>query len=515
MADQYVSSVGYAAVGQWAALAVLAANSIVRQLAVPTDANARCFQTATGGTTGAAEPAWVLTAGSTSPTDGTITDWKEVTGKAALALTAPHSRIQNSLVAGWAGAGDTSWVADNHSYIAGANYTVLPLGTSASPSKIICFDHTTGNNPPLTADLRTGAVDGAGAFAYVFGNGTGVVYGYGVTSKSGSGSTVANNAISPIYGCFENWTFQNANTSGSGVTKFGIANSAGGAIELINPTWNNSATSNSFSFTGGNFHSRGGSLTGSVPTTLFGAGGSQLPTYFIMEGFDASIMGSGKNLCAGFAPAVNAQLLNWKLGTSVGVMSSAPTAMHNARIDLISSDSTTNASRCERYTYEGTLTTETTIVATGGATDGTTPYSWKVVTNANPEPYFGYFETFELAELNVISGSFSNSSMTATVEIVNDGTTLQNIEIWLEAQYINGASVPLCILASSGPADILAAGSNIATSTAAWTTTGITTPVTQKMQVTFTPAMNGIIRFVVKVAKVSKTIWIDPKVTLT
>jgi len=39
--------------------------------------------------------------------------------------------------------------------------------------------------------------------------------------------------------------------------------------------------------------------------------------------------------------------------------------------------------RVEKYVYEGTQTTETVVIRTGGASDGITGISWKIVTTAN------------------------------------------------------------------------------------------------------------------------------------
>ena len=83
MANFYVGSTKYTAVAQWSATHTFAAGAIVRQLASPAVGSERCFQTAAGGVSGSSEPTWVLTAGSTSPTDSSITDWVEITGKAA------------------------------------------------------------------------------------------------------------------------------------------------------------------------------------------------------------------------------------------------------------------------------------------------------------------------------------------------------------------------------------------------------------------------------------------------
>jgi hypothetical protein len=51
-------------------------------------------------------------------------------------------------------------------------------------------------------------------------------------------------------------------------------------------------------------------------------------------------------------------------------------------------------------------------------------------------------------------------------------------------------------------------------STATWTTTGLTTPNTQKLEVTFTPQKKGLVQARVVLAKASKTIYVDSKLTV-
>ncbi len=157
--------------------------------------------------------------------------------------------------------------------------------------------------------------------------------------------------------------------------------------------------------------------------------------------------------------------------------------------------------------YQGTLTTETTIIPNSQqASDGTTALTWKVVTTANSE-WQSPFETFTTPEWMDTTGG----AVTRTFEIINDGTTLTNADIWAEVQYLNNASFPIAAMATSGIADVLAAGSNIISSSVGWTTTGLGSPTKQKIAVTFTPNMKGFFRIVFKVGIASKTIYISPR----
>lgn len=78
------STTGYYAVPVWpGALAAVTAGTWCRQSATPTVGNERCFVCVVAGTTGAAEPIWVVTRGADSAAniDGTV-KWMECTGMA-------------------------------------------------------------------------------------------------------------------------------------------------------------------------------------------------------------------------------------------------------------------------------------------------------------------------------------------------------------------------------------------------------------------------------------------------
>jgi hypothetical protein len=163
-----------------------------------------------------------------------------------------------------------------------------------------------------------------------------------------------------------------------------------------------------------------------------------------------------------------------------------------------------------RARYMGIAVTETTIVRTAGATSGSTAFSWKISPNSN-NSYDIPFVAFETALWNTVL-----TAQTLTIHVVTDNLTLTDAEIWVQVEYPSSASYPLTSVisdrASGDP--IPAAASQAADSGEAWTTTGLTTPNKQKLNVTFTAAMVGPIRVKVVVAKTSGVIYVCPKADL-
>ena len=160
----------------------------------------------------------------------------------------------------------------------------------------------------------------------------------------------------------------------------------------------------------------------------------------------------------------------------------------------------------------GTIRSETTIVRSGGASDGATPFSWAMVSNT-----LAKFPMLALAspELPARWNSTVGSAITVTVEVITDGVTLTDDECWLEVQYLGTSGFPLSLFSSDAKADVLATAANQTTSTETWTTTGLTTPTKQKLSVTFTPQEAGFLQPVVRLAKASTTVYVCPKMVVT
>jgi hypothetical protein len=160
--------------------------------------------------------------------------------------------------------------------------------------------------------------------------------------------------------------------------------------------------------------------------------------------------------------------------------------------------------------YVGICQDETTIVRTGGASDGTTAISIKMVTNANASEVS---RDLALASPAITGWTSSTTEKTFTIEFVHDSeTALQDDEIWMELEYPANNTDGLGAIAKSKCA-ILGTPADTTDSSETWTTTGLTNPNTRKLSVTVTPGKAGPITAKVYLAKPSTTVYIDPKIT--
>jgi hypothetical protein len=247
-------------------------------------------------------------------------------------------------------------------------------------------------------------------------------------------------------------------------------------------------------------------VSGTLPTALFAGDSSEGVSTIIFDGVDLSALGSGKTIMGANGGKNFTQLVNCKLGASVTV--AATPAVPGNRVEVINCDSGATGHRNEIYDYSGTLMVETTIIRTAGASDGVQAVSWKIVTTANCSRIMP-FRSWPIPLWNTATGG----AKTATVEMVNDGTTLKDSEAALEVAYLGSSSYPLASRVTTAAADLLNAGASIATSTEAWTTTGLSSPVKQKMAAAFTPNMVGQVRGTIVISKASQTLYADYKIS--
>lgn len=427
---------------------------------------------------------------------GTGADWTNAHTTLAAAITASSG-------------GDTFYVAHDHAESQASALTLTFKAAYPTADTVLCVNRA-GSVPPVAADITTGAtVTTTGANGISLG---GCCYGEGLTFNVGTGSSAASitfNNSSNQRQRFKNSAFNLVTTSSS--SRINACPGAGNITEWDGCTVSFGATGQGISVAGlfSWVNKPGGvGVTGAtIPTNLFlGTSGNQVSC--VVSGVDLSASGSGKTLVAGASSFTQYKFVNCKLGASVTVAGTPDT---NGFVDIIGCHSSGNVRRDERYRYGGTLTTETTIKRTAGASDGVTAYSWKVVTTANAKRTFP-FETFEGALWNSSTGS----SKTLTVHVVTDNVTLTDAEIWLEVEYLGSSGSPVTTLITDANATVLTTAANqTSDSSEAWTTTGLTTPVKQKLEVTFTPQMAGPIRWRVKVAKASTTVYVCPKADLS
>lgn len=471
MANWYVSSVDYTAVAQWAAVHTYAVGNIVRQLAAPSVGNERCFRVTsiTTGVSGASEPAWSLSKGAT--TSETTVTWTEVTGnetyQAVGAWGAPHARLLNML--NWMAAGDSGYVAKNHAETQSASMTLIYPGTISNPCYVYCVDNSgTGHVPSTSADLSTtatvtttgsNALDQQSGFAWIQG-----VKFSASTSSSGGSSIGFGSSTSDLR--YKNCALQLSATSA--VTMFFGSSGSGRPCRVTfdNTTFQVSATGSSIEVDIADFiwKNTASAITGAtLPTTLFKA--TSGAARILCEGVDLSALGSGKTLVAAQGASGGKQetvFKDCKFGASVTI---AATPSNNlSRCMVLRSDSGATNNRAELHDYYGDETTETTLIRTGGASDGMTGFSHKFITTANSRWTFP-FEPMPYPAWNNITAA----NVTVTVEgIFNAAALPNNDDIWIDVEYLGSSATPLGSFGTSSKADNLAAGSALTASTQAW-----------------------------------------------
>lgn len=507
MAIWYCSNTQYALVATWTS-ATYAVGAIRRQTA-PAAGNERCFRVSaiTTGISGGTEPVWNVGKG-TNTTDGGVT-WTEVTGNSSFnsagAWNAPHIRLLNALSINWYAAGDIIYVGQDHNYsygAAGASFVAFN-GTAAAHNTIQCVNVTTGATATGAAESTTGNTSISFAVYYWF---DGVSFTAGNSTGTAS-IQLSNNGVSNFQ-TFRNGSFILGSSGASSLLQFGgTAAAAAQRVKLYNMLVKFSATTQSVNIIDSAVDWVLGGLdgSGSIPASFIKATGTR-PVNFVGKGLDFTAMSGGQAIVggpvSGDAPS-NYQFVDCKTHSST-VLATRAVTPGSARCDFVGVGSAANSASQSRVWYEGTLTQETTNIVTGGASDGVTPISWKVVNTANAR----YQHPFECFRMTKWAGA--GVAVPIVVSIMNDGTTLKDNDIWIEAEYLSSSSLPNASVTSSA-SSIIAAGSNLTTNSAAWVTSGIASPVKQQMSVSVTPQMAGPIYVTVFVARASLTVYIDPE----
>lgn len=405
-------------------------------------------------------------------------------------------------------AGDTLYVAHDHNESTAGALALNSGGTLTVPTKVICVDRG-GSVPPVSADRRTTAqVSTSGAFGITTNGGTyydGIIFTAGVGTASGVNFNVVNS--SNQWQRFDNCSIRIAATANSASTFITFGGTAAGAtsIELNNTTISLGAVGQILAVSGFlKWRNTPSALLGTIPTLLFipnsARGGSAE-----CIGVDFSAAGAGKTIVdTQSAQASVFTFIDCKLHASV-TKSTVPNAHGAPEINFVRSGASGVNYTIHRHRCSGLLTEETTIVRTGGASDGTTPIAWKIVTTSNSN-YLTPFECPPIAIWNDTVGS----PVTATVEGIGAALPTDQ-EVWVDAEYLGDASSPQGSFVNDGTPDLLTTPANQTTSTATWG--GSTAKF--KLNVTFTPQQKGWVYARVKIGKAASTFYIDPLITLT
>lgn len=422
--------------------------------------------------------------------------------------------------------GDTIYAAHNHNEAFGSLLILVSPGTFANPVKVICVVGTGDPTPPTTL-ATTAIVSSTNGWGLVLS--AGVTYCNGVTfvcdasnSNYVAGLEVGYSAgLSPTQWTIENGgVIQQSASTGSYISVGAPALPAkGNLLRLKNSVMRFYNASQKY-LNDGDLIWEGGSLNtaSAVPTVLVDASEPSAGTgKTVIRGVDLSGMGAGKSLVNVAGPRQSTiDFANCKLGSGVALTTGAQTALSGPVVTMTNCDSADTTHRSQSNGPCGSVFSETTVIRTGGASDGTTGLSWRMASGANASYPMNVLASPEIVKWNDATGS----AVTITVEIVHDsqgagsGGNFQDDEMWLEVQYLGAAGFPLSSFISDAKAGILATAVNQASSTEPWTTTGLTAPVKQKLSVTLTPQEKGFIHARVMLARASRTMYACPKLAV-
>lgn len=488
MSNWYISSVGYAAIAQWAASTAYTVGQYVRQLATPTVGNERVFKCTTAGTSGATEPTWSLN-GAATTTSGTAV-FTECTGveseQAAGNWKAPAKNSASIFSRGGSGSttlghNDVLYFASDHD----ESYSAAQTINSTFPwngIRAFSVSRTGPTLPPTAADYAAGAkIETTGANALTIGGANTSLYWRGITFSAGSGANNAtliigsSGASAAIANWFEDCTFVLNNTGASSVIQLGNSGSINGGfagLRLVNPTFTFGAAGQAFTFpSNADVEIINSTINGTTPTNLFGNGAGTGGGILHWRASDLSgVAGSLTNAMFTSAQAAKLFVDDCKVNpaasfVTASLLTTARTCM--ARFD--NCDDGTKNYRFFWYLPGCSVQSEAAAVRTGGNTDGVTPFSWKILGAGGANS----ISPHQPAALPPILADVTStgSLVTATIEfIANAAAALTNADLFMEIEALTSAASPLASVISNRVADVFPTTAATAhpTSTAAW-----------------------------------------------
>lgn len=434
------------------------------------------------------------------------TDGDDADSGATWALA--KATIQGALAV--AAAGDRVFVSQAHAQTQASALTLTSAGTATNPIQILCADDSAG---PPTSLATTATVTTTGANSLTI---AGSIYCYGIKFAAMTGFSAGALNVNSTAGHVQEYDHcalgMNSTSTSTLLIQFGAAAlTTTPSLTLLRDTnLSYGHVNHRISVAHGSVVWKGGSLVGAATTTLAVFGSSGRGGILDVSGVDLSAADQFLNLSS-FGTGAGASTLtlsNCKLPASwAGALGSYRPGCSVAMFNCDSGDT--------NYRFEtltpGTLTQDTAVYRTGGASDGTTPISWRMAAGGSGTKYpVLTIDTPKIAVWNETIGS----AITATLEVVTDGVTLTDADCWIEVQYPGTSGSTKSTFVADVKASPLASAADQASSAAAWTTTGLASPVKQKLSVTFTPQEKGPVVAIVRLAKPSTTVYVDPDLVL-
>lgn len=521
MADWYVSSANYTALAVWQATHAYVIGDLIKPT-VPAFNAQHVYRCTTAGNSAASEPTWsTATTNNSIRTDGTVT-WTNVAGQSTYGWSAAAGNLYSiSTTTNRTAAGDRVYLASDHSESTTTNTSYDFNGSTAAFGLIqILSVNRAGSVPPVEADLQSGAAItlaastgtvtlGLQAYCDLFWQGVTITHGGTPTASGHFYFNSATAARKSHY--FKNCALKITNTLSA--AKFSTNNTA--RVTLDNTTLQFGAigqgvapvtASTTFEL---NWINTASAVAGSTfPTTLFTCTQTSASMLITCRGVDLSAITG--TLMAGLAAggSIRALFDSCKIASAATCYGTpGTTAPAGDEIELVNCYDGSNTIN-ERHGSPGDITTDRSTYLSGGAQDDIGNYSLKLVSSIRSDFVALPLECFWFDVQNNVVGA----SKTATVEIISSGT-LNNNDIRLSLEYMNTAGSSLADFNDS-LATVLTAASALPSSSVTWNSAPAT-PQKQQLQVIFTPQVAGRVRGLVRLGKVSTTVWINPGITIT
>jgi len=415
------------------------------------------FICTTAGTPGVGEPAYNTSTGATTADNTATWTCLGAVGSFTTIWAAPTRRIQiaHTLQTNFPGNAFTTYVSAAHTETYAGTTTITGFNATAAVPLFVTVLQSPASIPPGSADVTTGAsvtnssltltVNGnAHYWGFTFGSPTLTV---GSTQQSTqrhtNGTLNLTTGTLTVGGAYSQTEFVNTTVNWSGAATFiTLMGSSGGRFR-----WRDTANAVSYAST--------------MAASLFSGSGN-----FFLEaiGVDFSAYTGVGAVALGILTCPRVVFTGCKFASTVTLVTST-TSVHAAMMsDFINCDSGGAIYRHERGMPEGTQKVDTAIVRTSGASDGTTPISWKIVTSS-----LAIFDVPFEAMPNGFWNATTGSAVTLTIEALYNGAALPtNDQIWVEGEFFGTAASTKLSRATGSKTNPLASGSALTASTVAW-----------------------------------------------
>lgn len=416
-------------------------------------------------------------------------------------------------------AGDNIWLSQSHAESTAGSVSFTFEGTRASPSKIVAAND--GAEPPTAVATASITTTGVSTISIAL-PANGSAYFYGITWNIGSGANTG--VLGLTIGGTAEIVFESCDFI---IVATGASSQISLNVTTASPicTWRNcrikfGATGQNIQITGNGayqLHWQGGSVisgssTPSSTNAIFSSGGTGSGS-ILVENVDFSNFSSGVHIHNGLSSGANGLLSfvirNCQLPASWSGSLVRQAIVGTTRYSLYNCSAGSQNYKLWIECAEGNIRDETTLVRTNGATDGTTPISWKLTASSTNVFPTNYLVTDDIAFYN---DDDSGTTKNVIIHILHDSATnLTDADIWIDVEYLGSSSTPLASLISDRTADPLTTAVDQDASLAVWTTTGLTNPNKQQLSVSIAPQMKGFILLRVCLAKASKVVYVCPK----